>query len=808
MITIQIPALSQARADHTRLLESFKKYFTDDNRHHDTTQLIFSKYAYGIGPWLYAHALVVYQDVIQLESIEHTHAIIYGLASEMVQCITSGQIRQAGQIFEQILILDRKMNELLDPFEIQLKTLEGTSLMPRYYSSGNINPQSRVVCGPQTEPGMPLASQVDICALTEHTDVLILFSDQSGSIFYVNAAWILATGRPLESVAANSWTSLLHQSDSQAVSNMAAQALLEKKTLSCECRMCGKGLEDQYYLLKISPWFEKSEDFKGCIITLTNIDQLKKASLENHIKSAVLDRCELIIGISLLDPMPKPLYNNLYTLNKLGWESGKGKTLLDAVYPDDRSAVLSLLPELIANKGGSHEIRLYNKNTQEPFWVQWNAMVIEEPGFPAILATISPDITQRKQDHQVLQQRQGDLLNALEIAHLGTWEMDVDTRKTRFSQRHLDMFGVISDSMTLQQAISHVVVRDRERLSDAFFSVLQTGSDGKFESEYSILNASTGKEQVIHSLGQAYFDADGKAVRIAGIAQDITIYRNLQQSLEIQVQQRTLELNHSNKQLAESHHKMKQANQQLSKSNEDLQRFAYVASHDLQEPLRKIQQFSGRLQLEFVSASSREKDFLNRLSAAAGRMSILIDDLLAFSRISNDIQEMRLVSLNKVVAQVASDLDVRIAEAGATLVIDELPSLRGNALQLGQLFQNLISNALKFHRITSEGKIIPPHIHVSSRLMDPGDLPRAVIPLIAVQSYYKISVQDNGIGFDEIYLDRIFQVFQRLHGKSEYSGTGIGLAICERVAANHAGAISAESQLGKGAVFSLYIPIE
>lgn len=241
---------------------------------------------------------------------------------------------------------------------------------------------------------------------------------------------------------------------------------------------------------------------------------------------------------------------------------------------------------------------------------------------------------------------------------------------------------------------------------------------------------------------------------------------------------------------------------ELNRSNDNLEQFASIASHDLQEPLRKIQSFSSLLASQLDGQLTElNRNYLQRINTATDRMATLIKDLLAYSRVSKNQQDFEPVALEAILADVLTTLDWSISQSNAQLDIQALPIVNGNALQLGQLFQNLLSNGIKFHRPE-----VPPRIRVTAEEITTSDLPTTIRPSRPATSYYRIDVIDNGIGFDEKYLDRIFQVFQRLHGRSEFTGTGIGLAICERVAANHGGAITARSRPGQGATFSVYLP--
>jgi len=233
---------------------------------------------------------------------------------------------------------------------------------------------------------------------------------------------------------------------------------------------------------------------------------------------------------------------------------------------------------------------------------------------------------------------------------------------------------------------------------------------------------------------------------------------------------------------------------QLCTSNRELQDFATVASHDLQEPLRKIQTFGDRLRVKCMDALSVEgRDYLARMQGAAGRMSSLINDLLTFSRVTTKAQPPAPVDLSALVRDVVGDLEARIEHECGRVEVGELPTVEADAMQMRQLFQNLIANGLKFH---AAGR--PPEVRVSA-----GPAEALADGREAVQ----VSVADNGIGFDEKYLDRIFAVFQRLHGRGEYEGTGIGLAVCRKIVERHGGAITARSTVGEGSTFLITLPL-
>lgn len=229
----------------------------------------------------------------------------------------------------------------------------------------------------------------------------------------------------------------------------------------------------------------------------------------------------------------------------------------------------------------------------------------------------------------------------------------------------------------------------------------------------------------------------------------------------------------------------------LTKSNAQLEEFAYVASHDLQEPLRKILAFGERLRARCASSlDERGTDYLARMESASLRMQRLIADLLAYSRLSTKAQKYARVDLRKIVGEVTEDLEVRLEESNGTIEIGDLPELDADPLQMRQLFQNLLGNGLKFRRPE-----VPPHIHISSRSMGEGS------PGASGAAMCEITLRDNGIGFDPKYGDQIFGIFQRLQGRDEYEGTGIGLSICRKIVESHNGSIEATGVPGEGATF-------
>ncbi|WP_164084952.1 sensor histidine kinase [Pseudazoarcus pumilus] len=252
------------------------------------------------------------------------------------------------------------------------------------------------------------------------------------------------------------------------------------------------------------------------------------------------------------------------------------------------------------------------------------------------------------------------------------------------------------------------------------------------------------------------FDAQGEVIRIVGVARDVTEQKEAENNLLI-------------------------ALDQVQRSNRELEDFAYVASHDLQEPLRKIKVFSDRLDARSDEFDEKGRDYLSRISRSAERMQTLIRDLLGYSRVATRAEAMRQVSLDQILTDVLNDLEVAIGDAQASIERSPLPVVTGDPRQLQQLMQNLLENALKFRRPKTASRI-----RVFSR---------------SERTSVQILVEDNGIGIDEEFVERIFRPFQRLHGKGEYPGSGIGLAIVKKIADRHGAQIEVLPTPGGGATF-------
>lgn len=314
-----------------------------------------------------------------------------------------------------------------------------------------------------------------------------------------------------------------------------------------------------------------------------------------------------------------------------------------------------------------------------------------------------------------------------------------------------------------------------------------------------------------------YKDEKGKVLGVFAAARDVTEQKwakdlriaNIELAFQNnEKENRAAELVVANMELSFQNEEKEKRADELSAANKELQSFAYVSSHDLQEPLRKIQIFSTRiLEKEFERLSDNGKDYFARIQNSANRMQTLIEDLLAFSRVNTGERKFEVTDLSKMIRELSEDFKEVIEKIGATLKID----LKGHAniipFQFRQLMQNLVGNSLKFADLNTT-----PQINVSSTISKGSVFlkqnPKLTVRLLSAEKEYShIQVSDNGIGFEPKFQEQVFEIFQKLHAREEYPGTGIGLAIVKKIVENHGGFITATSELGKGATFDIYIPV-
>ena len=390
---------------------------------------------------------------------------------------------------------------------------------------------------------------------------------------------------------------------------------------------------------------------------------------------------------------------------------------------------------------------------------------------------VAHDITEELKSKEEIETTRELLDETEELLQFGSWAWEISTNIVTWTPGLFTLLeyspGEVDGRIGLSFYLNHVL----EEYQQPFQEILQNAlnNKGDFAYEY-VIKTNSGVLKNISTKGKLVKDDDGEVLKMLCINRDITALRSFEKEQERNIRE-------------------------LNRSNRDLEEFAYIASHDLQEPLRKISMFTERLKAKFDNTLDKEGElFIERILASANNMRTLIDNLLDFSRANRRSHTFDQVDLRSVLDAVISELELKIEETKAAIRFSgTFPTIEAVASEMAQLFSNILSNAIKFRR--NEGTT---EIEVRAGKLAKAE--RHLLGLSSDQNFYKIEVQDNGIGFEPEYSEKIFQIFQRLNGKSEYPGSGIGLSICKKIVEKHNGLIFARSQPEQGATFTVILP--
>ncbi|MEY4541184.1 MAG: hypothetical protein RLZZ306_2941, partial [Bacteroidota bacterium] len=389
-------------------------------------------------------------------------------------------------------------------------------------------------------------------------------------------------------------------------------------------------------------------------------------------------------------------------------------------------------------------------------------------------------VEELKKSQEELEKAKDLFKEAEALANYGSFDWEVEKDVVLWSDGLKRLFGGKNISK-LPALINYNFYETRVHKDDIIRvnNIVQEAIETKkpYSFEHRLINLD-GIEKTVHTQGWVTTNENNEFLRFIGNTVDVTEMKVYEQDLKFKIEE-------------------------LNRSNQDLEQFAYIASHDLQEPLRKIMAFGDRLNSKYGEELGPDGQFyLSRMLDAANRMKILMENLLSYSRVSTKTEPFEFVDLGLTVESILSDLEMKIQDMDAEITMMPMPTLNALPTQMQQLFQNLITNALKFVRPN-----VKPVISIEAYEADLKEISLLGIPF-KNSKYYKIVVSDNGIGFDAEYAEKIFLIFQRLHGRSEYEGTGLGLAICKKIVDNHHGYIVAKSDKDQGATFTVYLPYE
>lgn len=620
-------------------------------------------------------------------------------------------------------------------------------------------------------------------SMAEDTDLYIVTSDETGDATYFNPAWTRLTGADMDQLTGLGWIAFVHPEDRDNFHELYLGSFGKRAPFTGEVRARSKEGKYRWLLANATPRFYPDGKFAGYIGIFTDITERKEVE-----QSAELFR---ITAEKAIDPFilmhrdSSFKYLNQAALAKWGYSLEEAQSLkvsdVDVVFD------LKMYQELF-EKAQNATIPLFetqhkNKSgTIYPVEVTVSGITL---GGKEFMLAMARDISERKKAENLIKENELRFRLLAEQSPIWVWMVDQNLNVQYANKQMLQFLGFKDYSKFIGKkwkAFLHT--EDYPKVHETFEKAREYRE--AFTCEYRMKESSSGQYYWFHVWAIPKY-VEENLVGFIGTAVNIDEQKASTLKLEKVVAERTKALTKSNKELEEM--------------NLELESFAYISSHDLQEPLRKIETFSSQiLSLDFDNLSERSRDRFKRMQRAAKRMRSLIQDLLTYFRTSKADLSFEYTDLNKTAGEVVANLQEELETLHAVVKIGELPSADVIPLMFQQLLFNLISNSLKFTKENST-----PEIHIKGKVLVGSSINHKKVD--NKKEYCCITVVDNGIGFDQQYADRIFEVFQRLHENEKYIGTGIGLSIVKKVVENHRGVISVISAPGKGAKFKIYIPV-
>lgn len=551
-------------------------------------------------------------------------------------------------------------------------------------------------------------------------------------------------------------------------------------------------IEDIYWTFCYNAVFDETNKPAGIFVTCTEttqtiLSQKKLKESEKNFRKMVM---QAPVGICIVKAgnIEVEVINDLF-LELIGRkrEDIENRPYWDVIKEaaDTYASILqNVFDTGISFTGMEHKVSLIRNGHEETLYINfvYEPLKDENEKIEKVMI-VAIDITKQILSRKEIERAQVKERLAIDASQLGVFEVDLKTNAVIASHRLNEIFGV-DNSSERKSYIDIIHPDDMLRRKEAYDSAYITG---KLHYEGRIIRPD-GVLRWMRTSGIILFDDDHKPIKLIGVTQDVTEQKQFEEELNKKVIERTLEQQEKNK--------------ALEISNQRLEEFAHAASHDLKEPLRKINFFIDRLKNQLLeNLKIEEAQTFLRIELSVKRMVLLVDDLLQYSHLNQAPLEKEMIDLNNKLQLVMDDLELDIKEKKAVIQIEHLPEIWGYRRQLQQLFQNLIGNSLKYSKPG-----IAPRIYIRSKTIHYSEYPN-ILSDHRSDHYYLIELEDNGIGFNSSYSEEIFKLFYRLHQKENYSGTGIGLAIARKVMENHDGKITAEGISGKGALFRLYFPV-
>ena len=633
--------------------------------------------------------------------------------------------------------------------------------------------------------------------LSEGTDILLAASNEKRIPTFFNNAWTQFTGKTAEELASEGWSSLVHPDDRENLLRNYQASLDKRETFTAEYRLATAKGGYRWILVTAPPRFATDGSFAGYIGAGIDITERKEAEEKFE---ANRDRLRSLVDSA---PFPIGVYEGREMRIVLANQAimdvwGKGNDIVGKTYHEvlpelENQGIYATLDNVFTSgkafNARNQRVDLVVDGKLQPFYFNYSfTPLFDGEGKVYGVMNTAADVTDLALATQQVAQSEQNFRNLIMQAPVAMCLLTGPEHVVEMANDMMIRLWGKQEADVMNKPVFEGLPDAREQGLEALLDNAYTKGETFTASEMPVQLVRFGKTETIYQnfVYAPYRDSDGTIRGVVATTTDVTAQVEARHLIEEIVRERTLEL--------------EQANASLVKSNNELAQFAYIASHDLQEPLRKIRVFAQLLESRIrANLDSHAQNYLTKIQTASERMQALIRDVLTYSGVESDSHLFSTVTLDKVMTEILADFELLIEQKKAAVHYGGLPDIEAIPLQMLQLFGNLVSNSLKFARNNA-----PVEINISSRKMDVLEKAAARLPLEG--EYHHIRYSDNGIGFKPEYAEKIFNIFQRLHGKSEYEGTGIGLAMCRKIAENHRGKLNAEGSSEKGAVFNVYLP--
>ena len=632
-------------------------------------------------------------------------------------------------------------------------------------------------------------------AMADNIPNLAWMANADGWIYWYNKRWYEYTATTPEQMEGWGWQSVHDATELPRVLQKWQASIASGQPFDMIFPLKGADGRFRQFLTRVLPvrnqednihqWFGTNTDITEQI----EIEQSLKESEERFRRMA--EATDILIGVG--DETSNAIYFNkawvditgrpMEELLKFGW--------VDLVHPDDRDNYVNVyLTAFKKREPFTGEFRLLHKDGTYRWLLAKGPPRFNPDGTFAGYISSCVDITDRKNAEKAVREKEQNLRNTIIQAPVAMCIFKGPNHVVELAnERMFELWGKPSEAI-MNKPIFEGLPEARDQGFEALLDGVYTTGESFSAQGVPVTLPREGDLEVVYVnfVYEAYREVDGSVSGILAVAIDVTSQVTARQKIEEVVTERTKALEN--------------ANNDLQKSNAELAQFAYIASHDLQEPLRKISTFSQMLEISIGNnLDDHSRNYFDKIKNSTSRMTTLIRNVLTYSELIKENELFMEVNLNQIVENIKTDYELLIEQKGAIIHCRDLPTLEAIPLQMSQLFGNIVGNALKFTR-----KNVKPVITITATKSSKEE--SHYLPFVKDSEYYKIQFSDNGIGFKKEYAEQIFNIFQRLHRKSEYEGTGIGLAMCKKIALNHHGDLNAIGSSEDGAVFNALLPVK